>query len=159
MAKLRLEPEEKRRRAYIRRKEYNQRPEVKARGAARGRANRHKEKARYHADIEFRLSKCIRKAHRKLALGEGKTSRHLGCDWRQLRAHLESQFKGCMSWGNYGSAWEIDHIHPLASFNKSDPAQRAIASHYTNLKPEWRRTNRRKQDKITIPQLPLLLPA
>lgn len=39
---------------------------------------------------------------------------------QQLKEHLESQFTPEMSWGNYGSYWEIDHIIPKNLFNITD---------------------------------------
>lgn len=35
----------------------------------------------------------------------------------QLKSHLEKQFDSEMTWENYGSYWQIDHIVPIAVFN------------------------------------------
>lgn len=40
---------------------------------------------------------------------------------QQLKEHLESQFTPLMSWDNYGTYWEIDHIIPQNTFNISSP--------------------------------------
>jgi hypothetical protein len=67
----------------------------------------------------------------------------LGCSSAFLRQHLEAQFLPGMSWANR-SAWHIDHIRPLSSFDLSDPDQFRAASHYTNLQPLWAADNLRK---------------
>lgn len=38
----------------------------------------------------------------------------------QLKEHLESQFTPEMSWDNYGTYWELDHIIPQNVFDLSD---------------------------------------
>ena len=59
----------------------------------------------------------------------------LGCSIFELRTHFESQFEAGMSWQNYGSLWQIDHIRQVATFNLLDPKQLAECFHYTNLRP------------------------
>lgn len=78
----------------------------------------------------------------------------LGCSAKELRRHLESQFKPWMNWGNYGR-WHIDHIQPCASFDLTDPKQQEICFHYTNLQPLEAKKNIRKRAKITDPQISL----
>lgn len=45
---------------------------------------------------------------------------HLPYSYYDLRKHLEKQFTSKMSWGNYGSYWELDHIIPRRLFNIQD---------------------------------------
>lgn len=45
----------------------------------------------------------------------------LGYTVDELRAHLERQFAGRMSWDNYGTYWHIDHIIPVSSFTFEGP--------------------------------------
>jgi len=89
----------------------------------------------------------------------GRTFDITGCTVHQLKAWLESQFCARMSWDNYGRAWHIDHIMPCASFDLTKPEHVRQCFHYTNLRPLWARANIRKSDKITNPQLSLILPA
>lgn len=86
------------------------------------------------------------------ALKGRKKSRHLmellGCTIEELILHLEKQFQIGMTWENYGQlGWEIDHIHPCASFNFSNPEQLATCFHYTNLQPLWGMDNLRKSNR------------
>jgi len=79
-------------------------------------------------------------------------SKDIGCTRGELIHHLESQFVEGMSWDNYGSgengdhvgSWHIDHIIPLAKFKGKYP------NHYTNLQPMWGIENMRKGDKLCV---------
>jgi len=49
-----------------------------------------------------------------------------------------------MTWENYGSLWELDHIQPLSSFDLSDPKQLREACNYVNLQPLWKEEHKAK---------------
>lgn len=83
----------------------------------------------------------------------------IGCSSAALRAHLERQFKGKMSWENYGTHWVIDHILPCASFDLTQSDEQRRCFHWTNLRPLTHRANQKKRDKILKPQQLLMLPA
>jgi len=38
----------------------------------------------------------------------------------ELASHLESHFSGDMSWENYGSHWQVDHVIPKSWFKYDD---------------------------------------
>ncbi len=66
----------------------------------------------------------------------------IGCDWDQLKCHLESQFKPGMAWSNWSRyGWHIDHIKPIAAFDLTNEGDLMAAFHFSNLKPEWHKTN------------------
>ncbi len=88
---------------------------------------------------------------------ESQFSRLLGCTAKELRDHLERQFKPWMTWGNYGSSWHIDHILPCSTFDLTDARQQAICFHFTNLQPLKARLNLKKHAKILQPQIHLRL--
>lgn len=79
-----------------------------------------------------------------------KTDEYLGCTIDQAKRHIEKQFKKGMTWANHGIVWEIDHILPLSAFDLNRKDQQMIATHFTNLRPEWKTINRVKSNKITI---------
>ena len=70
----------------------------------------------------------------------------VGCNSKELKEHLESQFIEGMNWNNYGE-WHVDHIKPCAAFDLSDPIQQKECFNYTNLQPLWAKDNIRKSDK------------
>lgn len=82
-----------------------------------------------------RKIRCSRRTLRKENL--------LGCSYDEARAHIERQFQPGWTWLNHGKLWEIDHIRPLCSFDLTNPDQRRLAAHYTNLRPLAKAENRR----------------
>lgn len=74
----------------------------------------------------------------------------LGCSADEFMDYLERQFKGDMTWENYGrDGWTIDHIIPCARFDFKNPEHYKICFHYTNLQPMWHIDNIKKGKKIT----------
>lgn len=88
--------------------------------------------ARLHDGLSSEIWKALRtrKAGRKWETIVGYTL-------EALVRHLERQFYDGMSWGNYGSAWQVDHIIPLAYFQRlgwTDDLVR-VAWALSNLRP------------------------
>jgi hypothetical protein len=83
-----------------------------------------------------------------------KTNEILGCDFEQLKNHLESKFEGWMNWENRGLyngglnyGWDIDHIEPISNAKTIEDLYRL--NHYTNLQPLCSKINRDiKKNKI-----------
>ena len=84
-----------------------------------------------------------------------KTNEMLGCDWETFKLHIEHQFLKKMDWSNR-NLWHIDHFHPLADAKSIEDVIKL--SHYTNLRPMWKKDNLKKSG--TMPtnghQIPLL---
>jgi hypothetical protein len=122
-------------------------------------------RAAYRKKLEnplYRIAKSHRNRLQEL-IKKGATARTgsairlFGCTLEHLRNHLESLFTRGMTWGNYGEFWHVDHIIPLAKFDLAQPAQKAIAFNWQNLRPLKAEKNQQKSDKITDPQQPLPL--
>lgn len=62
----------------------------------------------------------------------------------QLKAHIEAQFIPPMSWDNYGTYWEVDHIIPqnLFNFSSSEDHDFQVCWSLTNLRPLEKSLNR-----------------
>lgn len=75
----------------------------------------------------------------------------IGCDVPCLKIHLESKFRDGMSWENYGSHWEVDHIKPCSSFDLSNPSQQMICFKWDNLQPLTVVENRKKGASYDAP--------
>ena len=73
----------------------------------------------------------------------------IGYSMLRLRCHLESRFRSGMTWENYGRAWHIDHIRPVASFTFESPDDPAVRQCWalSNLRPLWAKANMRKHAK------------
>jgi len=143
--------------ALAQKKEYRQRPEVKAAHAKRQRDKKSN-------DPGFRVKRNLSRRLAELMSDETapKAGRPvleiIGCSKAELRKHLERQFQNGMSWENYGAYWHVDHILPCASFDHSDSQQVLKCWHWTNLRPLSAEDNAAKKDKITEPQMALILP-
>ena len=97
------------------------------------RAKRNKDSIKY-------ISELMRNQVRRYIIkGKGETTKDIiGCEWHEVRSHIESLFIEGMSWSNHGE-WHIDHIIPLA---KGTTREELIElNHYTNLQPLWAADN------------------
>jgi len=106
---------------------------------------------RYATDLAFRLKRNLasrirhalkgttRKAYRTIAL--------VGCPVDVCIRHLERQFTKRMTWTNWGTVWEIDHIRPVAAFDLTDVTQQRTAFNYLNMRPLLKSENHKKQAK------------
>jgi hypothetical protein len=138
-------------------KKYRLRPEVKKAVAARN-----KKKKADNPAFRVRCNMAKRMSEMMKGVGLSKNSSILdfiGCSQDQLRDHIERQFAKWMTWKNYGTRWQVDHILPCASFDHTDPNQVRQCWHFTNLRPLCSKKNASKSDTITHPQMSLLLPA
>lgn len=103
-------------------------------------------------NVNTRLAKSIRLRIRDVLNGRIKsapTLNLLGCTIKELRNHLESQFKEGMNWDNHAvHGWHIDHKIPCAKFDLSKSEEQRKCFNYTNLQPLWAEENWKKSDKL-----------
>jgi hypothetical protein len=148
-------------------------PEWNEANLARGRKFRKTEKAKtwyqqwereYRKKPEVRIKRALRRRLQNAVecqktVRRFKTRETIGCSAEQLKLWIEGQWKRGMSWENYGTKWEIDHIVPISKFSLTDPEEQKKANHFTNLQPLWKVENQGKRDKIRNAQLGLLIAA
>ncbi len=72
-------------------------------------------------------------------------SKYIGCSKEELILHIEKQFQFGMSWNNYATHWQIDHIKNLASAVTEQELYKL--SHYTNLQPLFIEEHKEKTKK------------
>ena len=72
----------------------------------------------------------------------------LGCSLPFYKTYLENKFDNNMSWDNYGSYWDIDHIIPCINFDLSDELEQRKCFHYLNTQPLSKLENQRKNKYI-----------
>ncbi len=71
-----------------------------------------------------------------------------GCTVKELKQHLENQFRDGMDWDNHSTkGWHIDHIIPCCKFDLTNPEEQKKCFHYTNLQPLWWYENLEKRYK------------
>jgi len=93
-------------------------------------------KFKLHLGLRNRINEGIKKYNYNR---KNKSIEELGCSIENYILYLEKLFDGNMTWGNYGSYWEIDHIKPLS---------KGGSFHYTNTQPLTINKNRSKGNKI-----------
>lgn len=112
-----------------------------------------RQQKRRRKDGRYRASASISGRIRKSLTGKGGVSweKLVGYTRRELVIHLERQFAGRMSWGNYGRVWHIDHIRPVSIFNFFSYADRGFRDCWAlaNLRPLLKRDNLIKRDHLT----------
>lgn len=101
-------------------------------------------------DLNFRIGANLRRRLYSAMKRKKKTKtvKYLGCTIEQLRFWLEEQFQSGMTWDNYGSEWEIDHIYPISKHKLNNYASILEAFNWTNLQPLLISENRKKSNKI-----------
>lgn len=72
----------------------------------------------------------------------------LGYSPDELRRHIEKQFVKGMTWANYGVAWHIDHVTPIAVFVERGVTDPAKINALPNLQPVWREYNLSKGSDV-----------
>jgi hypothetical protein len=100
-------------------------------------------------DPSKRATDRLRKRLRHQVIGMTHLSNFVtvaGVSVEYLRRHFEKLFRDGMSWENYGSTWEIDHVKACSKFDLTDPEQCRACFHYSNLQPLSRAENRRKHN-------------
>ena len=107
------------------------------------------------ADPKLRLRKGIISAIRKTLYKQGKRSdvrsfEKLPYDLKQVTEHFEGQFDEHMTWENYGSYWQIDHIYPQSRllYDSYDHENFQKCWALSNLRPLEASENYRKGNKI-----------
>ncbi len=105
-------------------------------------------KKRY-ADPFYRLERNLRgrlthtvSSKRKCATTEAL----LGCSIEDFCIYIESKFEPGMTWENYGSVWQLDHIMPCAIFDFSNPEHQKRCFHFSNIQPLFSKDNLLKRD-------------
>ena len=64
--------------------------------------------------------------------------------------YIEGKFACGMTWENYGSYWDLDHIYPLSKINVECKYEQLAAFHYKNIQPLPSVKNRKyKRDEVT----------
>jgi hypothetical protein len=111
-----------------------------------------RKRERYAADPLYALKSSTRNrisaSFRRMGFGKrSKTGQIVGCDWAELKRHIERQFLKGMDWSNRGTVWHIDHILPIASANSEE--ELIALCHFTNLRPLWALNNLQKHAKRT----------
>lgn len=114
--------------------------------------NRNYEKGKRLSDNSYRLRSVTRSRQKKAlkkVIDSKSTIRDMGCTAQEACSHLESLFDENMTWENWGSYWQLDHIFPLAKANMKDRVEYLAVWNWRNLQPLMVEENRLKSDTVT----------
>jgi len=110
------------------------------------------EKERKNKDSLYNLMKKIRVRMRRFLKSknirkDNSIMKIIGCNLKELKNHLESQFTKNMSWDLYNKGYiHTDHIIPLSTGKNEEEIYKLC--HYSNLQPLWANENITKGNKI-----------
>jgi hypothetical protein len=96
------------------------------------------EKKKLKNDPCFKLTSRLRRRIRaaiKNNANRGSAIRNLGCSIEFFKDYIEKKFKKGMTWDNWGTYWELDHIKELWEFDLTDKEQFLQAVNYKNMQP------------------------
>lgn len=125
-------------------KEYKQKNYEKIRNRERPYQKEYMKKRRL--DPIFKLKENLRTYFYRTLLHKTKgVFTYLGCSIEEFKLYLEKQFGENMSWENYGSYWEIDHIIPVENFDFNNEKDIKQCWSYTNLRPLTINENRKRR--------------
>jgi hypothetical protein len=77
----------------------------------------------------------------------------LGCSVEFFVNWLEWQFDENMSWDNYGTYWEIDHVMPCNAFDMTIEEEQFECFNWRNCRPCEVSENRSKNDSILLKEI------
>ncbi|RLD64468.1 MAG: hypothetical protein DRJ01_00580 [Bacteroidetes bacterium] len=107
-------------------------------------------------DINFRLKQSIssnlNSQLKKVFLKKNgkQTIKYLDYNIELVASHLEKMFDEKMSWNNYGSYWNIDHIIPQVLYNYKDNNEIKKCWDLRNLRPLKKEDNFSKKDFLFL---------
>jgi len=110
-------------------------------------------KNRRNNNTQFKLSGNIRNRVRMALKRQNVAKFHntfelIDCSPLYMKQWLEYQFNSDMTWNNYGSYWEIDHVLPCAFFDLSKRKEQLTCFNWRNCRPCKKIENNLKNDKI-----------
>ena len=104
--------------------------------------NRHKDRAsRYRSQINTALKHRLSGGRSRKGHGPIKVEIWLGCSLEDYIIKVESAWSVCMTWENWGTYWEIDHIVPCFKFNLEDEDQVLKCFNHSNTRPLLKAAN------------------
>jgi hypothetical protein len=113
-------------------------------------AKRKWERKKRETDNEFRILSILRGRVYKALHSKKKADNTLnliGCTITFFRHWLTCQFYSNMTWDNYGSYWEIDHVIPCAYFDLENEQEQFKCFNWKNCRPLEANKNSSKSDK------------
>lgn len=107
-----------------------------------------KARERLKVDFDYKLKRNLRRRLLYCIRKDKSTMEYTGCEISFLKKWLESLFTEEMTFDNYGSYWQVDHVIPCSKFNLENENEIYNCFHWTNLQPLESKENLSKSGSI-----------
>lgn len=108
-------------------------------------------KERYHNNPTERIGRNYR-CYLRDYLFKGRTTKNIddivGLSPEKMKDWLEYNFEPGMTWDNYGTFWNLDHVMPCSSFDLEDELQLYECFSWKNTMPVYYKENLEKFNKV-----------
>ena len=104
-------------------------------------------------DLKFREKRKWQQALRRYILEKNACegySMYFGLNIESIREWIEIQFTDGLSWDNFASAWQFDHIVPIAYFDFSNDEDLKLAWNFINIRVEKHDLNKARGNRIDV---------
>ncbi|MFN0081528.1 MAG: hypothetical protein ACKVOM_03345 [Ferruginibacter sp.] len=102
-------------------------------------------------DIKFREKRKWQQALRRYVLDKNPSesyAMYFGLSIGSFREWIELQFNGDLNWDNFATAWQFDHIVPIAYFDFGEEADLKLAWNFINIRVEKYEIDKVKRNRI-----------
>ena len=75
---------------------------------------------------------------------------YFALDSKRIREWFEMQFYGGMTWENFGSRWQFDHVIPVVYFDFKSKEELKLCWNFTNLRIEPVHLNKNRGHRVDV---------
>ena len=103
--------------------------------------------------LKFREKRKWQLAFRRYVLEKNPSQTYapyFGLDIENYRKWIELQFTDGVSWGNFGTAWQFDHIVPVAYFDFEKKEDLLLCWNFINIRVEKLELNKARGNRIDV---------
>ena len=105
------------------------------------------------ADIRFREKRKWQQALRRYVLEKNVSEGYaiyFGLDIDSFRQWIQIQFTQDLNWDNFASAWQFDHIVPIAYFDFNNEEDLLLCWNFINIRVEKIEPNKERGNRIDV---------
>jgi len=105
------------------------------------------------ADIRFREKRKWQQALRRYVLEKNVSEGYavyFGLNIESFRQWIEIQFTEDINWDNFASAWQFDHIVPIAYFDFNKEEDLKLAWNFMNIRVEKHDVSKARSNRIDV---------
>lgn len=106
-----------------------------------------------HSLLKFREKRKWQIALRRYVLEKNKSSFYapkFGLDIQNFRSWIEAQFDEELNWNNFSTAWQFDHIVPVAYFDFEKEEDLRLCWNFINIRVEKIQLNKKRGNRIDV---------